>query len=91
MEHLRNLITPRQGKAQGWANMRELLNVELPYLKLITDNSLGPRHGDFSGSSAPDVFEARKRSWIIMSRYLEFKKRGGIASLPLASFPLLKH
>ncbi len=89
MERLRQLIAPDGGKdKKAWRQMRETLRIDEPYLKYITQHSVGPRHG--SPVHVPGVVttEVTRRAWIIMNRYFEYRKRGG-APLESAEFPLL--
>lgn len=51
MEHIRNLVSPDQKRRDGWLALREVLNIDRPYLEFITNASTGPRHGDFTQSS----------------------------------------
>lgn len=68
--------------------MREALNLHEDYLSFITDQSKGPRHGDIKGGGFLEIRDTIQRSWTVMNRFLEFKKRGD-NRLPLADFPLL--
>jgi len=69
--------------------MRQYLNIDHAYLKFITDVSTAPRHGKRVGAtSQKDFDETITRSWVVMNRFLEYKKRGD-KQLPLAAFPLL--
>jgi hypothetical protein len=89
IEGLRNIIAPSSTeRSHAWKAMRDTLNVSEQYLKLITDVSTGPRHGDHGRISGATTTEIVRRSWIIMNRFLEYKKRG-TQRLPLADFPLL--
>ncbi len=89
IEGLKNIIAvPGLSKGQAWKAMREALNLSEPYLKLITDVSTGPRHGDHSHVPGTITVEITQRSWVIMNRFLEYKKRGS-QPLALADFPIL--
>lgn len=77
-----------QEKKQGWSAMRQNLNIDVGYLSFITDESKGPRHGNRTGIKQTAFREVIRRSWSIMDRFLEYKKRGD-KQLPLADFPLL--
>ena len=89
-ETIREVMTPDGAdKKQGWEAMRKNLNLDLAYLKFITDVSTAPRHGKRVGvTSQKDFNETINRSWTVMNRFLEYKKRGD-KQLPLADFPLL--
>jgi hypothetical protein len=71
---------------QQWTIFRTNLNLSKDYLQLITDSSTSGRHGEGKFIPGNVTEEIIKRSWTIMNRFLEFKKRG---SLPLTEFPLL--
>lgn len=89
LEGLRHRIaTPGAPERQAWEQLRNALSVDRSYLQLITDTSRPPRHGDHSFIPGPTVTEIIRRSWIIMDRFIEYRKRGN-TSLPASSFPLL--
>jgi hypothetical protein len=88
IERLRHVIAPNRPKGQAWRMLRNALNLSEPYLKLITDISTGPRHGDPTHIPGKTTVEISRRAWIIMNRFFEYKKRNA-GSLPLADFPLL--
>lgn len=88
VDTIRHSMVPVNDRAASWPTMRDRLNVSESYVKFITENSKGPRHGDVIGMTFPTIHESVRRSWIIMNRFLEFKKRGE-RNLPLSEFPLL--
>jgi hypothetical protein len=89
IEAIRELMTPVNGdKKQGWVAMRKDLNISQDYLSFITDQSKAPRHGDRKGITYAAFQETVRRSWIVMNRFLEYRKRGS-RPLPLADFSLL--
>jgi hypothetical protein len=89
MDGLKHLIaSPGAKEPQAWQQMRDALRIDRKYLTYITDTSAGPRHarpGHIPGSITTEVV---RRSWIIMNRYFEYRKRGG-QPLLLSEFPLL--
>ncbi|MFZ0632431.1 MAG: hypothetical protein WA399_14170 [Acidobacteriaceae bacterium] len=85
---LRMMIPAGSDPKKSWPFMHQNLNVDRKYLEYITDQSTGPRHGDRSHIPGPDVNITVERSWNVMNRFLEFRKRGN-QPLPLAVFPLL--
>jgi hypothetical protein len=91
IESIRNHFIPEgANRDRGWAPMHAALNATRPYVQSITDMSRGTRHGDWSTSHSEE--EARKtteRAWILMNRFLEYRKRGD-QPLPLSDFPLLE-
>jgi hypothetical protein len=83
------LLLPGKGKDSArWQRIRAALNLSQAYITFITDLSAGPRHGSVDPQSLPDIVEARRRSWVIANRFLEFRKRGSI-NLAAPDFPLL--
>jgi hypothetical protein len=88
IEKLRHVIAPNQPRGQAWRTLRNALNISEPYLKLITDISTGPRHGDPTHIPGKIAVEVSRRAWIIMNRFFEYKKRNA-GSLPVSDFPLL--
>ena len=90
IETIREAMTPQgKNRKSGWEAMRRCLNVDEKYLKFITDVSTAGRHGTRIGAvSQQEYDETIKRSWIVMNRFLEFKKRGA-KQLPINDFPLL--
>ena len=79
IDSIRRMIAPGVDGPQAWAAMRAALNIAEPYLKWISDQSTGPRHGDPSQISASAQLGATERAWKIMNRYLEYleyRKRG---------------
>jgi hypothetical protein len=89
IEGLKHLIaSPGSGDKQAWAQMRQALQIDKDYLMLITDNSIESRHGNRVHVAGTVTTEVTRRSWIIMNRFLEYRKRGNL-QLPTAEFPLL--
>lgn len=87
MDALRNLPAPGLPKEQGWSIMHAALHIDLPYVKFISKQSRGPRHADHAYMPEGTVKAIVERSWIIMNRYLELRKRNN--QLPFDEFPLL--
>jgi hypothetical protein len=88
LESLRHLIAPGSSVSDGWTALREALKIDRPYLQYITDLSTGPRHGDHKHIPGEPTTEVIRRAWIIMNRFLEYRK-GGNVSLPASEFPIL--
>jgi hypothetical protein len=89
VEGLRNsLAPPEMSRKQGWVYFRETLRVDESYLTMITDTSTGPRHGDRTFIPGTTTGEIVRRSWVLMNRFLEFRKRGSIP-FPAEDFPVL--
>jgi hypothetical protein len=89
IEGLRHILeTTGMSRPQSWQNMRDILKLSEPYLKLITDVSTAPRHGDPVRIPGSTTTEITKRAWTIMNRFLEYKKRDA-GPLPVSEFPIL--
>jgi hypothetical protein len=88
IDSIRVLICPGKKAGQAWPIVRQNLNVDEAYLSYITEASKGPRHGDRTFIPGQVTTEAAKRSWIVMNRFLEFRKRGN-QPLPTLDFPIL--
>jgi hypothetical protein len=91
IEGLRVLMVPAgTDRKQAWPIFQGNLNVDRDYREYVTGVSTGPRHGDRTWIPGTTVIEVTRRSWIIMNRFLEYRKRGN-QPLPLAEFPLLSN
>jgi hypothetical protein len=88
VEALRHIIAPNQPRGHAWQTFRSALNISQEYLKMITDVSTGPRHGDPTHIQGTTTTEISRRAWVIMNRFFEYKKRNN-QQLPLDIFPLL--
>ena len=88
IEGLRKLIAPGVERSKAWPILRTNLNIEQAYLTYVTDVSTAPRHGDRAHIPGPTVIDATTRTWKVMNRFLEFRKRGN-QPLPIAEFPVL--
>jgi len=89
IEGLRHLIaTPDATVSEAWEQMRNALQLDRNFLQLITDTSTAPRHGNRSHIRGVTTTEIVRRSWIIMDRFLEYRKRGN-SPLPATDFPVL--
>jgi hypothetical protein len=90
IDAIRYAMAPANNRKAGWSAMRENLNVDQKYLEFITAESIGPRHGDVKSTTFDASRETIRRSWIVMNRFLEFKKRGD-KRLPASEFTLLEN
>jgi hypothetical protein len=90
IDSIRRMITPNLSTpaGQAWGAMHRALNVSREYQEWISEQSKGPRHGDPSFVPGNIATEMTHRSWIIMNRYFEYRKRGN-QPLPDAEFPIL--
>jgi len=89
IEGLRNAMAPLGiPRSQAWELFRTNLNVSESYLRIIIDNSKSGRHGETKPIPGTVTAEIIRRSWIIMNRFLEFRKRRN-RPLEEAEFPTL--
>jgi hypothetical protein len=89
IDGIKHLVTPSaKSKEDGWQNMRRELQLDRNYLTLITANSTEHRHGKRVSISGDIGREVLTRSWVIMNRFIEYKKRGS-KMLPQSEFPIL--
>jgi hypothetical protein len=90
MEGLKHLIAaPGSKDAAAWRQMQEKLRIDQRYLQFITGHSKGPRHARPEHVPGNITTEVTRRSWVVMDRYFEYRKRGGQQPLPLSEFSLL--
>lgn len=71
-----------------WEVLRGNLNLEAPYLKLITDNSTDHRHGKQTPIDPTVVTEIMVRTWTIIDRFFHFRISGD-QKLDAVRFPVL--
>jgi hypothetical protein len=77
-------------RKDGWPLMQKALNASENYIKSITRRSEGPRHANWDDYSAEkENREAAERAWILVNRFLEYRKRGD-QPLPSSDFPFLE-
>lgn len=88
VEGLRYLIAPEKPLKEQWAEMHVALRLSQSYLQLITETSTDLRHGKRNPVTADVAWEIINRSWVVMNRFLEFRKRGNVA-LSESEFPRL--
>jgi hypothetical protein len=86
VEGIRHLMGPGLPRKQQWPIMNDRLRLTSGYSEFIMEHAKAGRHGDRTHVPGATVREAVHRSWTIMNRFLEYKKRGGQAPLPLAEF-----
>ena len=76
MDGIRHVMSPPgTAKEDGWKIVHAMLRVEPEYLKYISKHSRSFRHGDPTPNSNFSNEETAKRSWIVMNRFLEFRKK----------------
>lgn len=101
VESIRNHITPpadpppakpreqREERDKAWERMRQALRVDETYLRDVTNTSLGPRHGNRKAIPGTQITAVVEKSWRIMDRFLEYRKRGNKDLPATDDFPTL--
>jgi hypothetical protein len=89
VDGLRKLVAPSMDPKQGWPIFRQTINTDELYLTFISEHSKEPRYGGHIRIDGPTTTEIARRTWAIMNRFLEVRKRGN-QPLSLTEFPLLK-
>lgn len=89
LDAIKNVIAPDIKDSDGqWAKMRDALNVDAAYLKYVTDHSESHRHGNQVYIDRATQELIASRTWTVMNRFLEYRKRGSVP-LPRSEFELL--
>jgi hypothetical protein len=88
LDGLRKIMAPGLEPKQGWATMQKTLQVSEGYMEWVSKHSTNPRHGDRSPKEREILQEIAARTWRVMNRFLEYKKRED-KTLPASEFPLL--
>jgi len=68
--------------------MHGVLNISRDYQQWISEQAKGPRHGDPAFVPGDVTVEITHRTWVVMNRFLEYRKRGN-QPLTAPDFPLL--
>ncbi len=90
LDGLKNHLSPAGIKEpQAWAALRNAINADEAYFKYVTERAKNPRHGKIPVIPLSEYQEIMSRSWTIIDRYFEYKKRGETKPLPIGEFPLL--
>ena len=91
IEAIKQAISRAGRPPKFYGLLRDVLNISDAYVDPIMEESKGPRHGDYFRPPSVPLSEAeiRQRAWMVMDRFLEFRKR---KNSPLTSpdFPLLE-
>ncbi len=88
-EGLARLVGGNDRRA-AWPALRDALNVEEAYLKLLTEHSKAPRHGDNVAVAGAVTRELSIRAWTLIDRYFHYRLGGGKA-LDRQRFPRLQN
>ena len=86
VDSIRRMISPTLDGAAAWQAMHHALNVSRPYQEWISKQSTGPRHADPAFVPGTVTTEVARRTWVIMNRFFEYRKRGS-QSLTAPEFP----
>jgi hypothetical protein len=86
IDSIRRMISPTLDGGAAWQAMHQALNVSRPYQEWISKQSTGPRHADPAFVPGAVTTELVHRTWVIMNRFLEYRKRGN-QSLTAPDFP----
>ena len=79
IEGIKHLVAPNEDDdSKAWQQMRSALNVDKAYLTLITESSTNARHGRAERRGGLLVNEIVLRSWTVMNRFMEYRKRGNV-------------
>jgi hypothetical protein len=86
---LRKIVAPGEKKpVRGWAVLQGIVNVDQRFTEWVSELSIDPRHGGWSNADEAKIKEAVRRCWVVMNRFIEYRKRGN-QPLPLSKFPVL--
>jgi hypothetical protein len=89
LDSIRRMISPGEtDQKHAWSSMQIALNISRDYQEWVSKLSAQPRHADRSYITGPDTDTSLKRTWTIMNRFLEYRKRGNTPLQP-PDFPTL--
>jgi hypothetical protein len=88
VDRIRRIIAPTLDGTRAWEEMHRALNVARPYQEWISKQSTGSRHGDSTFVPGDICSESLRRTWAIMNRCIEYRKRGNKPLTP-PDFPQL--
>lgn len=93
IEAVRHCLVPGhkdKARAAAWGVLRDVLNVDEEYIDYVGTLAKNPRHGKVEEIPGPQRQECVRRAWVIVSRFLEYRRRGS-APLPESAFPILRN
>jgi hypothetical protein len=77
LDRLRKIVAPGEKKPiHGWAVLQEIVNVDQRFVEWVSELSTEPRHGGWSEADGATIAEAVRRCWVVMNRFIEYRKRG---------------
>ncbi len=71
-----------------WRKLQSTLNLSEAYTEQLTDDSKGPRHGNYFERALNEDDALREIAWTIMDRFVHYLLRGK-TKLPETDFPIL--
>jgi hypothetical protein len=89
IDSIRRMIAPDSEDQPAWQAMHKALNLSRSYQELVSQRSTGPRHGESAFVPGEVTAEITHRTWVIMNRFLEYRKQGN-QQLTAPDFPLLE-
>jgi hypothetical protein len=72
----------------GIPMLQAILNSSERYLEPLSEESRGPRHGNYFEQASTDDDVLRERAWTLMNRFIGYLKRDK-TKLPDSEFPRL--
>lgn len=89
LDALRKALAPNKAPSAGWTVLQKALRLSRSYTEWISEQSTDPRHGErVTPIPEQTVKEISIRTWNIVNRFLEYRKRGN-HPLPESEFSLL--
>ncbi len=90
LETIKDVMTSslKLGDSKKWYIMRHSLNIDRSYVQYITDWSLNHRHGRAELLPGDELREIWRRTWIIMDRFITYRKLG-LPKLDETEYPTL--
>jgi hypothetical protein len=88
IDRIRRMIAPTLDGGPAWREMHQALNIAQPYQAWVSKQSTGSRHGDVAFVPPAVCTVAIQRTWAILNRFLEYRKRGN-KPLTAPDFPQL--
>jgi hypothetical protein len=88
VDRIRRIIAPSLDGAAAWQEMHKALNISRDYQEWVSKQSTGTRHGDSTFVPGAISSEAIHRTWAVLNRFFEYRKRGSRPLTP-PDFPEL--
>jgi hypothetical protein len=89
VEAIGRMISPEEPNSKRrWKRLQDALNISQAYLQPLSEESAGPRHGNYFEDGSVEENVLRKKAWVVMNRFLEYLKRDS-AVLTEPDFPVL--